>query len=112
VAAREELRAATQIVIERASTHGVLVVAVEDDVYAVDNLCTHSAVLTLHEGDIDVERREIVCRWHSGRFSLTSGAPARLPCSIPLRTYDVHLVGDQVYVAVPEYTPVPEEGEC
>jgi len=63
--------------------------------YVTDDECTHaSASLAdgILEGDV------IECSVHFGAFHVPTGAVKAPPCSIALRTYQVLLQGDDVYV--------------
>jgi nitrite reductase/ring-hydroxylating ferredoxin subunit len=63
--------------------------------YATDDECTHaSASLAdgILEGDV------IECAVHLGAFHVPTGAVKAPPCSVALRTYQVVLQGDDVFV--------------
>jgi 3-phenylpropionate/trans-cinnamate dioxygenase ferredoxin subunit len=65
--------------------------------YAVDNLCTHDngplGEGTLWNGTIE-------CPRHGARFDVQTGAVKALPAVRPVRTYPVHVDGDEVSVDV------------
>jgi nitrite reductase/ring-hydroxylating ferredoxin subunit len=69
--------------------------------YAVDNLCSH-ADAWLDMGMLQAPSCEIECPLHGGRFDLQSGKPTHLPCTDPIGSYPVAVVGDDVYVEVPD----------
>ncbi|HEU4841495.1 MAG TPA: Rieske 2Fe-2S domain-containing protein, partial [Ilumatobacteraceae bacterium] len=52
----------------------VAVVRIEDDVYAIGDICSHAHVL-LSGGDVWCDEREIECPKHSSTFSLITGEP-------------------------------------
>ncbi len=63
--------------------------------YATDDECTHAAASLadgLLEGDV------IECCMHMGSFHVPTGKVVQPPCEVPLRTYQVVLNGDDVFV--------------
>ena len=66
----------------------VLLAKIENDVYAVSDICTHSEV-SLSEGDI--EGCSIECWLHGSSFDLKTGEPSGPPAVTPLATYKVTL---------------------
>lgn len=81
----------------------VAVVRVGDEVFAVNDTCSHAEV-SLSEGE--VSGCEIECWLHGSRFDLRTGEPSGPPAFEPISTYPVQIegVGDDavVLVAVPE----------
>ncbi len=69
----------------------------DDEFYAIDDICTHARA-TLSMGDI--EDGTVVCPFHAGSFDIRTGAGASWPCTVPLRTYEVTVKGDAVWVDV------------
>lgn len=65
----------------------VAVVRIGDDVYAIGDTCSHADV-SLSEGEIDCETREIECWKHGSSFSLVTGVPQTLPATRPVPVYD------------------------
>ncbi len=80
--------------------HRVAVVRCGDDFYAIDDTCSHEKV-SLSEGEVLCEDREIECWKHGSTFSLVDGEPLTLPATQPVPVYGVHLDGDDVVVVVP-----------
>jgi nitrite reductase/ring-hydroxylating ferredoxin subunit len=76
----------------------VLLMRVEDDVYAFMNACPHKAA-PLDEGHLHTGRREIICPWHRYRFELGSGASVTNPAMV-CRTYPVEIRDGAIYVTV------------
>jgi len=73
----------------------VLVVRLEDQrFYALSAVCTHMNICRL---DWDRERRQLVCPCHGGAFDVY-GNVVQGPPSIPLRTFPVDLIGDELYI--------------
>jgi len=62
-----------------------------DEVFAVEDLCTHAAV-ALSEGD--VEDCAIECWLHGSRFDLRTGKPTSLPATEPVATFPVEIRDD------------------
>ena len=63
--------------------------------YATDDECTHAAASLadgMLEGDV------IECCMHMGSFRVSTGEVVAPPCELPLRTYQVVLKGDEVFV--------------
>ena len=75
----------------------VALVRVNDEVYAIQDECSHAAI-ALSEGD--VEGCEIECWLHGSRFDLRTGKPSGPPATDPVATYAVRVDGDDVLVDV------------
>ncbi len=75
----------------------VAVVRHDDEVYAIQDECSHAAI-PLSEGE--VEGCEIECWLHGSRFDLRTGKPSGLPATEPVPTYPVRVEGDDVLVDV------------
>ena len=58
----------------------------EDEVFAVENICSHAAV-ALSEGV--VEDCTVECWLHGSRFDLRTGKPTGLPATEPIATFPV-----------------------
>jgi 3-phenylpropionate/trans-cinnamate dioxygenase ferredoxin subunit len=59
-----------------------------DEVFAVENLCSHAAV-ALSEGE--VEDCTVECWLHGSRFDLRTGKPTGLPATEPIATFPVEV---------------------
>jgi len=77
----------------------VCVVRLEDQIYAINDVCTHEFAL-LSEGF--VEDGEIECPLHQARFDLKTGKCTALPAEEDVASYPVKVEGDQVYVGLPK----------
>jgi 3-phenylpropionate/trans-cinnamate dioxygenase ferredoxin component len=73
------------------------IVRIDDDWYAVGDRCTHQDI-SLSEGDVLAETREIECWKHGSCFSLETGEPSSLPATKPTPVYEVRIDGDDVLV--------------
>jgi 3-phenylpropionate/trans-cinnamate dioxygenase ferredoxin subunit len=77
-----------------------VVVRIDDDVYVLDDRCSHED-FSLAEGEVDVQEREIECARHGAMFRLKDGAPVSFPATRPVATYDVRNIAGQLEVVVP-----------
>ena len=75
----------------------VCVARVGDEVFAVDDTCSHSDA-SLAEGD--VTDFKIECWLHGAEFDLRTGEALTPPAVAPLHTYGVHVDGDSVTVEI------------
>jgi 3-phenylpropionate/trans-cinnamate dioxygenase ferredoxin subunit len=70
---------------------------VGDDVYAINDVCTHEEAY-LTEGEFDPEELEVECPLHGSTFNIVSGDVRILPATKPIATYPVKVEGDLVLV--------------
>ena len=77
----------------------VAVVRIDDDVFAVHDLCSHADV-RLSEGIVWCENKQIECIRHGSAFSLETGRPDTLPATQPVATYPVTVTNGEVTVNV------------
>jgi nitrite reductase/ring-hydroxylating ferredoxin subunit len=70
----------------------VLLAKIDGDIYAVNDICTHSEV-SLSEGDI--EGCAIECWLHGSSFDLRTGARSGPPATADLQTYKVVIEENQ-----------------
>ncbi|MFG2795517.1 non-heme iron oxygenase ferredoxin subunit [Streptomyces pseudovenezuelae] len=75
----------------------VSVVLTGDEVFAIHDVCSHSAV-SLSEGE--VEGCTVECWLHGSRFDLRTGKPLDPPASRPVPVYPVRIEDGGVYVDV------------
>ena len=78
----------------------LVVVRIEDDVYVLDDRCSHED-FSLAEGEVNVATREIECERHGSMFRLEDGEPTSFPATKPVAHYDVRQHGGRVEVMVP-----------
>jgi 3-phenylpropionate/trans-cinnamate dioxygenase ferredoxin subunit len=67
----------------------------DDEVFAVEDQCSHAAV-PLSEGE--VEDCTVECWLHGSRFDLRTGKPTGLPATEPVATFPVEVRDGAVYV--------------
>ena len=78
----------------------ICVAKIGDEVFAVDDICTHSDA-SLSEGDITDFKIE--CWLHGAEFDLRTGQALTLPAVQALETYAVKIDGNSVTVEI-QYT--------
>lgn len=69
------------------------------DVYAIDDKCSHGEI-SLSEGFI--EKDTIECWAHGAKFSLASGEALTLPAYEPVKTYEVLIENDEIFLEIDE----------
>ena len=67
----------------------------DGELYATDDVCTH-AYARLSDGWLD--KAEIECPLHAGRFDVKTGKALCPPVPDPVKTYKVRLVGDEIQI--------------
>ena len=77
----------------------VAVVRIDDDVYAIGDVCSHANV-SLSEGEVWCDEREIECPKHGSTFSLTTGEPETLPATQPVPVFRTEVEGGKVTIHV------------
>lgn len=77
----------------------IAIVRIEDTFYALGDMCSHADV-SLSEGDVLVEEREIECWKHGSTFSLETGEPQCLPAVKPVLVYAVVVDDEDVKVVL------------
>ena len=80
----------------------LLVARVGNEVFAIDDLCTHEDA-SLSTGRLEQDR--VKCPLHGSRFCLRTGVPLEEPADEPVRCYPVSVESGIVSIAL---TP-PEE---
>lgn len=77
----------------------VALVRIGDDVYAIGDTCSHAEV-SLSEGEVVCDSKEIECVKHGSAFSLETGVPQTLPATQPVPVYVARVVDGDVVVDV------------
>ena len=75
--------------------YDVAVARHEDEIFALQDLCSHAAV-ALSEGEVTDCRIE--CWLHGSQFDLRTGKPTSLPATEPVATFPVEVRGNDVYI--------------
>lgn len=71
----------------------------KDTFYALSNECTHGEA-PLDLGELLLDKREVQCGVHEGRFNIVTGEATAKPCDEPLPVYGVEIVDGDVVVTV------------
>jgi 3-phenylpropionate/trans-cinnamate dioxygenase ferredoxin component len=79
----------------------VAVVRIDNEVYAIGDVCSHAEV-SLSEGEVWMDERELECPKHGSTFDLRTGEPVTLPATQPVPVYAVEVADGQVTVTVEE----------
>ncbi len=75
----------------------VAVVRIGDDFYAINDKCSHGNV-SLSEGEVHADTKELECMKHGSAFNLENGCPNTLPATQPVAVYTVTVSGDDVFI--------------
>lgn len=77
----------------------VAVVRIDDAVYAIGDRCSHADV-SLSDGEVFCDTKEIECVRHGSAFSLVTGVPQTLPATQPVPVYVARVVSGKVEIDV------------
>jgi len=77
----------------------IAVVRIDDTVYAIGDTCSHADV-SLSEGEVHCDTKEIECWKHGSAFSLTTGEPNTLPATQPVPVYVASVVDGVIHIDV------------
>jgi 3-phenylpropionate/trans-cinnamate dioxygenase ferredoxin component len=75
----------------------ILISKTKGKVYATDRICTH-AYADLSTGFINEDEKTVTCPLHMSAFKLEDGTPQNLPAEDPLKTYEIKIQDNHVYV--------------
>ena len=75
----------------------ILIANFNGKIYATDRICTH-AEADLSTGILGEDG--VTCPLHLSTFNLKTGVPQNLPAEIPLKTYNVKIEQNEIYVEV------------
>ena len=67
----------------------------DGEIHATDDVCTH-AYAKLSDGWLD--KGEIECPLHAGRFDVQTGKATAPPCTEDLKTHPVRIAGDEIQI--------------
>ncbi len=79
------------------SGKSICVVKVGQEVFAIDDTCSHSDA-SLSEGD--VQKFEIECWLHGAAFDVRTGEAVSMPATQSVKTYAVRVDGDSVTIDI------------
>ncbi|MHB1129760.1 MAG: Rieske (2Fe-2S) protein [Ilumatobacteraceae bacterium] len=77
----------------------IAVVRIDDKVYAIGDRCSHANV-SLSEGEVHGETKELECVKHGSAFSLETGIPSSLPATQPVPVYVAEVVDGDVVITI------------
>ena len=77
----------------------VLLVNVEGNVYACDDVCSH-AFASLSEGDLNGV--EVECPLHGSAFNVTTGEVNSPPADESIKTYQLRIEGQDILLGPPK----------
>ena len=75
----------------------ILLANINGKIYATDRICTH-ADADLSTGILTEEG--VTCPLHLSTFNLETGVPQNLPAEVPLKTYNVKIEQNEIYLEV------------
>ena len=81
--------------------HQISLVRIDDDVYAIGDVCSHEDV-SLSEGYVDTEECLLECWRHGAMFNLKTGDAETLPAIRPVPVYDVSVVDGIIQLVIDE----------
>ena len=76
----------------------VAVVRIDDDVYAIGDVCSHANV-SLSDGEVWCDERELECPKHGSAFHLETGEPSTLPATQPVPVFDASVVDGRIMIS-------------
>jgi 3-phenylpropionate/trans-cinnamate dioxygenase ferredoxin component len=76
----------------------IAVVRIGDDVYAIGDVCSHANV-SLSEGEVWCDERELECPKHGSAFHLETGEPSVLPATQSVPVFDASVVDGQIVIS-------------
>ena len=79
----------------------VAVVRIDDEIFAIADKCSHADV-SLSDGVVWCETKQLECIKHGSAFSLVTGAPNTLPATQPVPVYEASVVNGEVMISVGE----------
>jgi 3-phenylpropionate/trans-cinnamate dioxygenase ferredoxin subunit len=77
----------------------VAVVRIDDEIFAIADKCSHADV-SLSDGVVWCETKQLECIKHGSGFNLVTGVPDTLPATQPVAVYEVSVVNDEVNVSL------------
>ncbi len=70
-------------------------ILLNEKIYALDDTCSHEDV-SLSEGEVDIDECALECWKHGSLFSLKTGEALSLPATKSVKTYEVHIIDNDV----------------
>jgi 3-phenylpropionate/trans-cinnamate dioxygenase ferredoxin subunit len=79
----------------------VAVVRIDDDVFAIADRCSHADV-SLSDGTVWCDSKQLECIKHGSSFSLVTGNPDTFPATQPVAVYNAEVIDGNVVVTPKE----------
>jgi 3-phenylpropionate/trans-cinnamate dioxygenase ferredoxin subunit len=79
----------------------VAVVRIDDDVFAIADKCSHADV-SLSDGTVWCDSKQLECIKHGSSFSLVTGNPDTFPATQPVAVYNAEVIDGNVVVTPKE----------
>ncbi len=79
--------------------HFVVLVLLDDEVYCIDDVCTHDGG-TLGDGEVDDHC--LVCPRHGAKFDIRTGRAVTMPATEATASHEVKIVDGTVYIKINE----------
>lgn len=77
----------------------ILITKVQDKIYATDGICTHQYA-DLSTGFLNEQEKTVTCPLHLSVFKLDNGIPQNPPAELPLKTYNIKIENNEVYILI------------
>ena len=78
-------------------SRAIAVVRIDNQVYAIGDKCSHADV-SLSDGEVLNDTKEIECIRHASCFSLETGKPNTLPATQPVPVYLATIDNGEVFI--------------
>jgi len=88
-----------QLLAVTAAEYKLAVANVDGTYFAFQDTCTHEEC-SLSEGELD--EHVVICYCHGGEFDVRTGEPIDGPVYLPLRTFRIVQLGDEIHVDLGE----------
>lgn len=76
---------------------GILLCNLGGSIFAIEDVCTHDGG-PLDQGELEGEC--VVCPRHGATFDVKTGDALTLPAVVPVMTFPVEVVGDDIFVSL------------
>jgi p-cumate 2,3-dioxygenase ferredoxin subunit len=86
--------------VELPDGHKIALFRLGDELFALDDTCTHEEASLSEDGCVVDDRVE--CGWHYGQFDIRTGAACASPCTEPLKRWPLKIVEGRVCVELPD----------
>lgn len=77
----------------------VALVRIDDEVYAISDICSHANVSLSDGGEVWCEEKQLECPKHGSAFSLITGQPNTFPATQPVAVFEARVIDGQVHVS-------------